>query len=225
MARVEYNVSAKLKRLKKLAHTHFLAGNPVEVVAGITGMSKEMLQEWHDDFLIQTLKGSAPRRVLLRELLLKNAPAMIMNLVELSKNKGDEKLAYSASSAVLAFASRFMNEDAKILQAEQQFKQDTDGDTGFSRTLFDIADPDVSGSTKASEGGALFEKAERGAAGLSPEALAEIDAAIDRLDKKTPTALAEGALNGEKTQTTNGEEYQGDRPAVTDFFDGLEDLG
>lgn len=221
MARAaNYNVSAKLKKLKKLAQHHFLAGNSVEVVAGVTGLSKDMLQEWHDEFLILTLKGSSSRRLFLRELLLKNAPQMILILSELAKNKGDEKLAYSASSAILSFSSKFMNEDARVLQAEQQIRKDSDGDTTFNRSLFDIRDPDINGSTGSkdgSDGGALFAKASLGEERLSQEAIDQIEAAAARLEEKSP--LPGEGEEDERESDSSASQYHGD----VDLFEGLDD--
>lgn len=146
---MQYNLSSKLRKLKKVAQTHFLAGNTPRIVSQILGISESLLQEWHDEFVVDVIQSGAAKRVFLRELLLRNSPAMIMILARQAKQKGDEDMAHTAARAVLSFASRFMAEDMKIIQAEQKFRKDTDNDPMFKRGLFDFADPDVDGSRRA----------------------------------------------------------------------------
>lgn len=209
MATVDYNVSAKLKKLKKQVQNYFLAGNSVEVVSSITGLSKELLTEWHDEFVVSVVKTGPARRAFLRELLLKNAPSMIITLSNLAKQKGDEKLKYSAASAILAFSARFMNEDIKMLQTEQKTAKELDNDPTFRRGLFDVADPDVTGSKKDQEAGVLFEKASTGAESLSEETLTQLLAAAERMEK------------AERPQVTEDDSDEEDYKGEPDLFDGI----
>lgn len=223
MAGNNYNLSAKLRKLKKLAQTRFLAGQSVDVVSSVTGLSKDLLKEWHDEFIVDVVQQGPSRRACLRELLLKNAPQMIMILTELARAKGDEKLSYQCASAILAFSAKFMNEDVKILQAEQAVNKDNDNDNGFRRTLFDIADPDVGGSKRQRDEAGLFEQATDRETQLSDESIAKILAAAESLEEKGLIAEDEQpkALINSKTETSNLEEfaYKGE----PELFDGIKD--
>lgn len=221
MTKVDYNLSSKLKQLKKLAETYFLAGHTPRIASNMLGLSEHILQEWYDDFIVRTLQGAAPKRVMLRELLLKNAPSMILILTELAKQKGDEKLSYSASSAVLSFASRFMQEDARILAAESKVKDKTGDDPGLKRTLFDFQSPDIHGAS-----GAKAEEARRKAGLPTEEEEAEIVAAIERLEARgalrSGSAPAGGGESEGGTSSSESPEYgNAGRPEV-DLFDGID---
>jgi len=216
---LDYNVSAKLKKLKKLAQSHFLLGNSVKVVVGLTGVSEHIIQTWHDEFVLSTLKESSSRRIFTRELLLKNAPGMIMILAQLAKQKGDEKLAFSAASAVLSFGTRFLSEDARIQSLENKLAKENDNDPGLKRTLFDLVAPEAVMNDKR-------KKAHDDSGPLSEDD-EDLMRAYERLEEQ-------GMISGENThqkddnQSDNVSAYyeqdhkQSQYPMV-DLFDGIDD--
>lgn len=216
---LDYNVSAKLKKLKKLAQSHFLLGNSVKVVVGLTGVSEHIIQTWHDEFVLSTLKESSSRRIFTRELLLKNAPGMIMILAQLAKQKGDEKLAYSAASAVLSFGTRFLSEDARIQSLENKLAKENDNDPGLKRTLFDLVSPDD------------VMKDKRKKAHAEAEPLSEDDEdlvrAYERLEKQgvlpgDNTPQKEHAESDDISSYYEQDHKQSQHPSV-DLFDGIDD--
>lgn len=145
-----------------------MAGNSVRVVSLSLGVSESIIQEWHDEIVVDILKSGSSKRLFLRDLLLKNSPTMILKLCELAKQNVDEKLAYSAASSVLAFASRFMNEDLKISNMEEKAKTATGNDPMFKKTLFDFLDPDLEGN-KINENKAMHKRVQEE---IPPELLA-----------------------------------------------------
>lgn len=221
---LDYNVSAKLKKLKKLVESQFLVGHSIKVVVNLTGLSEHIIQEWHDEFVLSTLKESSSRRIFTRELLLKNAPQMILILSQLAKQKGDEKLAYSAASAVLGFGAKFLAEDARIQGLENKLRNENDNDAGLRRTLFDFVSPDNQGGsmTKASAKPKVNEEDE-----------AELERAFERLMEKE--MASEEAIPAEEETRAKPDEPDNDevsayyrsppppsqKPAV-DLFEGID---
>jgi len=128
---------------------------------------------------------------------------MILILAKMAQQQGDEKLAYSAASAVLSFASRFMNEDLKISNMEEKAKADTGSDPMFKKTLFDFRDPDADGA-KLNENKVMHKKTEE----LSPELLAF----LHNMD-------TEEAPEDESPEAYAGQQMK----HSTSLFDGLED--
>lgn len=224
MSKVKYNLSGKLAELKKTSRAHFLVGSSVKVVSTILKLSETIVQEWHDEFVIELLQGSAGKRVFMRELLLKNAPTMVMTLVNLAKQQGDEKLSYSAASAVLSFSSRFFGEDARVLQAESKALKITEEDKMMRRTLFDFVDPDVDGANSASQG---MEETKGGIFGDAYDD--EIDAAFALLEeKKEVQAFQPRPPNSGTVTQTDLKKYHEhyDRESHTssvDLFEGLSE--
>ncbi len=230
-----YNLAAKLKKLKKIVEAHFLAGNSVGVVSNLTGLSPDLLQEWHDEVVLNAIKSGAARRILLREMLLQHTPGMLLKLKTLAQNRGDEKMQYSVANAWVNFAARFMSEDARITAAESRARKDTDQDAMLARSLFDIRDPDINGSSPSG----AEDPEERLAASLSGEGgglsearLAEIAAAIDRLEKKLPDdEVTERTAEPSQTKEQPEDYYRAEgevhrKKETVEFFDGLsEDLG
>lgn len=211
-----------MRKLKKLAQTHFLAGNTPAVVHGLTGISEDILQEWHDEFLVLTIKSGASRRVFLRELLLANAPAMLMKLKTFANNTGDEKLASSSAVSYLSFASRFMNEDARIMQAEQKFKESTDNDPLFSRTLFDFADPSLDGSTRDTVDDGEAQEIQS----LSDAKLAELMRIADAMEAKVASERGEEEKPAGPPEGDPESHYSKPYAAPADppdLFDGIDD--
>lgn len=146
MAKLNYNLASKLKKLKKAARASFMVGNSPKMVSDRIGLSLSIVQDWHDDFVKELLNNGSSKRIFLRELLIKNSPQMILILSKLAQQQGDEKLAYSASSAVLSFASKFMAEDVRISNMEEKAKDFTGDDPMLKKTLFDFVDPDIDGA-------------------------------------------------------------------------------
>lgn len=212
-SKIDYNLHAKLKKLKKQAQTFFTAGYSPKVVSGMMKLSLELVTAWHDDFVREVLQGSPTKRLFLREMLLKNAPAMILTLVKLANQDGDEKLKYSAASSVLAFASKFMNEDIKIKAIEDKVIGDSGADPTISRGLFDFVDPDL----EAEQQMQLTEKKEE----------------LSVLEEKYAAEIFAAFEDEEKEEEESGEDYRGSGPPpderqdldenVLDVFDGLGD--
>lgn len=216
MSKLDYNVSAKLKKLKKLATDYFLLGYGVKAVAGMLRLSPELVTTWHEDFVRSILGESPSKRIFMRELLLKNTPQMILILAKLAKNKGDEKLAASCATSVLSFASRFMQEDARIIAQEAKATSVVGKDRSLERGLFDFVDPDVDGAKSAasSEGtGNKFADEDN----LDEATLAEIGRAFDMLEEGAESELSD---DGDKEAPPP---ESGDAVHEIGLFDGIDD--
>jgi hypothetical protein len=210
---IEYNLQGKLKKLKKQAQNFFTAGYSPAVVSGMLRLSPELCQAWHDDFVTQVLKGSPTKRLFLREMLLKNAPSMILILVKLATQQGDEKLAYAAANSVLAFGSKFMNEDLKIKAIEDRVIGNDGPDATVARGLFDFVDPDHEANKQMQIQDDKPELSE-----IEKRYESQIVAALETMEEKERSREEE---SGDGYQGVGGPSPKEEEGQVLDVFDGL----
>lgn len=218
MAKPTYNIAEAARKLKQNARTHFLAGSSCKVVSQLFKLSESLVQEWHDEFVLELLQGGHSKRVFMRELLMRNSPQMILTLVELAKQNGDEALKKSAAQAVLAFSARFFAEDARILNAESKARQATADDRGLQRGLFDIRDPDVEGAA-----GAKMTVEDRQAYDYSAEIAAAMEALIAAEEAKRAASEPEAAPNPTDVASDNSAEAEAYYSSGVELFDGIDD--
>lgn len=234
MANYSYNVSAKLKKLKKLAQDYFLLGHGVKAVSGLLVLSPEIVKEWHEEFVRSVLTEAASKRVLMRELLVKNTPQMVLILSGLAKQKGDEKLAANCASSVLSFASRFMQEDARIIAQEAKAATTVGTDRTLQKGLFDFVDPDIDGA-KGADGPEAYARRTADEANLDESTIAELEAAFALLEgreRQEPGNAVEEKPSSEDEGSSNRNDLLADQPednpqdldplSGIGLFDGLD---